>query len=86
MSTTASNQPGLDQPAPDAAELAAMLRRWRRGGADKGRKLFTAARGAEMLGIPLRTYESIEQGRGFAYPRLLVLALQAFADAEQEEL
>ena len=37
-----------------------------------------ASRAAQMLGIPKRTYEGIEQGRGFAYPMLLMLAIQAF--------
>lgn len=62
----------------DAAELAALLKRWRRGGAEDGPYIFPASRAAEMLGLPKRTYENIEQGRGFPYPRLLVLALQAF--------
>lgn len=62
----------------DAAQLAALLKRWRRGGSDDGPYIFPASRAAEMLGLPKRTYENIEQGRGFAYPRLIVLALQAF--------
>jgi len=59
-------------------ELADELRSWRRGDAPEGEFLFSAARAAEMLGLPLRTYEGIEQGRGFRYPQLLRLALLAF--------
>ncbi len=29
-----------------------------------------------VLGIPWRTIERIEQGRGFPYPRLLLIAIQ----------
>lgn len=76
-----NDEPAAGEVPASGNELAALLRRWRRGGADEGRYLFTAARAAEMLGIPLRTYQNIEQGRGFAYPRLIVLALMAFGDA-----
>lgn len=55
-----------------AKELARMLKDWRRS-AD-----LPASRAAQMLGISKRTYEGIEQGRGFAYPLLLTLAIQAF--------
>jgi DNA-binding XRE family transcriptional regulator len=58
--------------ADENAELAAMIKRWRDAGD------LTAARAAEMLGIPMRTLEGIEQGRGFKYPRLLTLALISF--------
>lgn len=55
-----------------ARQTADMCREWRTSAT------LTAARAAEILGIPRRTYENIEQGRGFAYPQLLALALQAF--------
>lgn len=54
------------------AELARMVKAWR----DKAD--IPASRAAQMLGIPARTLEGIEQGRGFRYPRLLLLALLAF--------
>lgn len=31
---------------------------------------------AEILGVPRRTLENVEQGRPFPYPRLLTIALQ----------
>lgn len=54
---------------PTAAEIAATVRAWR---AD--RPVVVAA---ALLGLPARTFESIEQGRGFRYPRLLALAMSA---------
>jgi hypothetical protein len=55
----------------DKAELANLLKDWRV-------KTDTSVQLAEtVLGIPARTIEGIEQGRGFRYPRLIVLALQA---------
>lgn len=33
---------------------------------------------AELLGLPKRTFDNIKQGRGFAYPLMLALAVQAF--------
>jgi len=63
----------------DADELAELLKRWRRGGRDRvGHDDIGTEMAAVMLGLPRRTIEGIEQGRGFRYPRLLVLALQAF--------
>lgn len=58
--------------AQQATETAKMCREWRAAAG------LTASRAAEVLGIPARTYEGIEQGRGFAYPHLLALAIQAF--------
>lgn len=55
-----------------AAELAALCRTWR------AKAEIPASRAAQLLGVPKRTYENIEQGRGFPYPNLLVLALKAF--------
>lgn len=61
-----------------AEALAEELKAWRRGNAPEGTYLFEASRAAQMLGLSRRTYEGIEQGRGFRYPQLLRLALQAF--------
>ena len=33
---------------------------------------------AELLGLPKRTFDNMKQGRGFAYPLMLALAIQAF--------
>jgi hypothetical protein len=52
----------------EAADLALKVKAWR------GK---TPARiAAEHLGIPKRTLDNIEQGRGFPYPRLLEIAMQ----------
>lgn len=48
--------------------LADALRNWRLPSPQ------TAA--AEMLGIPIRTLQGIEQGRGFSFPTLLMHALK----------
>ncbi|MGX8012747.1 helix-turn-helix domain-containing protein [Mesorhizobium sp. ORM8.1] len=39
----------------------------------------TAESAAETLGIPKRTFEGIEQGRGFPYPLLLRIAMESKA-------
>lgn len=49
-------------------DLAEAIRTWRSPG-----PLSAAAR---VLGIPLRTLQGIEQGRGFSYPTLLLHALK----------
>lgn len=49
--------------------LAERVRNWRK------RNHHSAARAAEILGLPLRTLNGIEQGRGFRYARLLLLAI-----------
>lgn len=51
-----------------ADELAATLKAWR------GKRL-SQREAAALLGISKRTLEGIEQGRGFAYPSLLLHAL-----------
>lgn len=56
--------------AKQAEELAAMVKQWR------GR--MPVSRAAQLLGMSKRTLEGIEQGRGFTYPLLLTLAIQAF--------
>lgn len=48
-------------------ELAKEVREWRGS--------MTAAIAANCIGISRRTYEGIEQGRGFSYPDLLRLAM-----------
>lgn len=58
--------------AQQAAELAAMCRAWR------AKAELPASRAAQVLGMSKRTYEGIEQGRGFVYPILLVHAIRAF--------
>jgi len=40
---------------------------------------FTAEAAAKALGIPRRTFEGIEQGRGFPYPLLLRIAMESNA-------
>lgn len=51
----------------EKVELAAAVREWRAGR--------TMKEAAESLGMPWRTLEGIEQGRGFRYPALLKRAL-----------
>ncbi|MER9844149.1 helix-turn-helix domain-containing protein [Mesorhizobium australicum] len=51
-------------------KLAQDLKAWR---AEEG---FTAEAAAMVLGIPKRTFEGIEQGRGFPYPALLRIAME----------
>ncbi|MDX0589155.1 hypothetical protein [Sinorhizobium medicae] len=50
--------------------LAKAVREWR------GDNLSSPA-AARLLGLPPRTLEGIEQGRGFRYPKTLLLAMQA---------
>jgi len=54
-------------------ELAALVKTWRGS--------MTAKRAGKLLGISGRTVENIEQGRGFAHGRLLILAIMAFGPA-----
>lgn len=61
--------------AEETAELAAKLKSWREA-AD-----LSQSRAAAMLGVPRRTYEGWEVGRRMPYPRILMLALQAFDSA-----
>ena len=75
--TLANEKGDVDNPVPpivesEAAALARMLKQWR-AEAD-----ISVSRAEEMLGISARTLEGIEQGRGFRYPKLLVLALLSF--------
>ena len=61
-----------EQTAKQRKEIAKLCRDWR----DLAQ--IPASRAAQLLGISRRTYEGIEQGRGFAYPQLLILALMTF--------
>ncbi|MER9713309.1 helix-turn-helix domain-containing protein [Mesorhizobium sp. M0174] len=52
-------------------KLAQEVKAWRvKGG-------ITAEAAAKVLGIPKRTFEGIEQGRGFPYPVLLRVAMES---------
>ncbi|MDX0262944.1 hypothetical protein GOC60_17330 [Sinorhizobium meliloti] len=57
-----------------AADLAKKIKEWR------GK--MPAHEAARQLGIPKRTLDGIEQGRGFRYPRLLQIAMAANPRAE----
>jgi hypothetical protein len=50
-------------------QLAQAARKWRGN--------VSAAKAAAQLGIPTRTWEGIEQGRGFRYPQLLLTLFKA---------
>ncbi len=50
----------------DAADLADRAKAWR------AREGLSQTAAAENLGIPKRTYQHLEQGRGFPYPQLLL--------------
>lgn len=59
-----------DQPTTMSAEqLATTVREWRGD--------LSLAKAAPFLGIPRRTLEGIEQGRGFRYPDMLLIAMKA---------
>lgn len=51
--------------------LASEVKAWR---AERG---LSAAAAAELLGLPVRTLEGIEQGRPFRYEKMLRLAMKA---------
>ncbi|ESX80659.1 helix-turn-helix domain-containing protein [Mesorhizobium sp. M0142] len=55
----------------DNEKLAREVKAWRAKGG------FTAESAANVLGIPKRTLEGIEQGRGFPYPVLLRVAIES---------
>ena len=61
---------GLD--SNDSAELAELVKSWR------SKAGINTATASDLLGLPVRTIEGIEQGRGFKYSKLLVLAIEAF--------
>jgi transcriptional regulator with XRE-family HTH domain len=58
----------------EAIELAREVRAWRGE--------ISQRQAAERLGISPRTYQGIEQGRGFAYPSLLRLAISTLKTDE----
>lgn len=58
----------MKPPLGNPADLAAQVKAWR------GKVPARVA--AEVLGVPKRTLDNIEQGKGFPYPRLLLFALQ----------
>jgi DNA-binding XRE family transcriptional regulator len=51
-------------------DLAAQARAWRH------QWMLSQKAAADLLGISQRTYEGIEQGRGFAYPSMLLAMLE----------
>jgi len=55
----------------ETEKLAQEVKAWRAKGG------FTAEAAAKVLGIPKRTFEGIEQGRGFPYPVLLRVAMES---------
>lgn len=55
-------------PRNEAKKLAAAIKAWRGD--------VPARVAAELLGVPKRTLDGIEQGRGFPYPRLLITAIE----------
>jgi DNA-binding XRE family transcriptional regulator len=65
-----------DGPRPDdprGKPLADLVRAWR----TFRKKPLNTAEAAEVLGMPARTIEGIEQGRPFRYEKLLRLALES---------
>ena len=54
-------------------KLAKEVKAWR------AREGLTAEAAAKAFGIPRRTFEGIEQGRGFPYPLLLRIAMESNA-------
>ncbi|NKK88737.1 XRE family transcriptional regulator [Rhizobium leguminosarum bv. viciae] len=58
----------------EKADLAKALRTWRGD--------MTMKQAAELIGIPARTLEGIEQGRGFSYPQMLKIAMKATKGAD----
>ncbi|CCV08649.1 hypothetical protein MESS2_770024 [Mesorhizobium metallidurans STM 2683] len=54
-------------------KLAQEVKAWR------GKEGLTAEAAAKVLGIPKRTFEGMEQGRGFPYPVLLRVAMESKA-------
>jgi DNA-binding XRE family transcriptional regulator len=59
-------------------ELAEFLKAWR------ARAFIPQTQAAKLLGVSLRTYQSVEQGRGFRFEPMLRLAVEAI-DARWEK-
>lgn len=62
------------QQCEDPQQLAAMMFGWR---SELG---ITAETAAVKLGLPVRTLNGIEQGRGFRYPLLLTAAMKQVSE------
>lgn len=62
--------------APDDEQLAETLKAWRAAAG------INTQRAGELLGIPARTVEYVEAGRGFRYPKLLAIALQRHGQSD----
>ncbi|NEI52665.1 helix-turn-helix domain-containing protein [Rhizobium leguminosarum] len=62
--------------ANERAELAKAVRAWRDGNG------LTVKQAADLLGMSRRTFEGIEQGRGFSYPAMLKIAMEAKKGAD----
>jgi hypothetical protein len=58
-----------------ADQLAAFVKAWRG-------KALSAREAAVFFGVPTRTWQHMEQGRGFPYPQLLLLALSTLNSNE----
>ena len=58
-------------------ELAAQAKAWR--------GILTVREASELLGIPKRTWDNIEQGRGFPYPKLLLIGMGATFKGQDDE-
>jgi DNA-binding transcriptional regulator YiaG len=59
-------------PAPNPADVSAILTRWRRA------MEINQEMAALLLGVPVKTLQGWEQGRPMPHPRLLTLALINF--------
>ncbi|KWV47072.1 hypothetical protein AS026_13970 [Rhizobium altiplani] len=57
-------------------ELRETVKEWRRDGA------LSQSRAAEILGVPLRSLQHIEQGRAFRYAAMMTLAVEALKGME----
>jgi len=66
--STGADVPEESQTTADLAELAKKF----------AKECGNAKLAAQLLGMSSRTYEGIAQGKGFRYPQLFVLAIQAF--------
>jgi len=62
----------------DPAALAKVCQEWR---SDLGG--ITIKQAAKVLGLPWRTLEGIEQGRGFRYPVMLINAMIGAPDGKR---
>lgn len=56
-------------------ELAYFLKAWRE------RSEIPQTKAAKLLGVSLRTYQSVEQGRGFRFEKMMRLAVKKIEEA-----